>query len=1206
MRLSKLQMRGFKTFAERTELQFGAGITAIGGPNGVGKSNITDAILWALGEQSYKALRTEGFQDVIFVGSEQRRPLGMADVSLIIDNTEGELACEYSEVALCRRLFRTGESEYLLNRNRVRLKDIRELLVDTGLGSGAYAVVGQGEIDAILSIRSEDRRELLEEVAGIGKYRMRRTEAERKLEQTQANITRVQDILYELSSQRQTLEEQAKVAREYKGLAVQLRELDLHLLADDYQRHSSKRQRVDNDIMVAKADLQGARNQISALEAEYEQTSLQVAKLTDDLDNLREQAAAAEREVSQRRGAEAVAAERLKAIHERREQLQASIDQAQQRRQELVDHQNALEQQQQQYEKILGRQQVTVEELQTSYNQQERQYQQALEHREAMHQRHTELAGQLARSENESATLAGLEEELQQRIERLSAQREQLAGRRDQLQAALQESQQQIEALGEQAQQIQLQLQQARHRHSQQIRTLRDHRQKRDLLAGAVAATESKQSLLQELQAAHEGYEDGPRALLQAAQRGELAGIMGLVADFLEVPRHLELAVEAGLSDRLQWVLVESDQQVRQCLDYLEKHQAGRATILPINPPPTQFAGWASLAVGRSSGVVGTASAVLRYPRRLANVFERLLGDVVIVEDLDTAYRIRPRLTGPAHLVTLTGQILGPNGEVTGGSMNKAVRAPFDRRRQLQQLEKEGDELRGCLAAMWQTEENLDGSQQDLTALVEERADELTAIEKTTGQVEAEIRHIADRLRASAAANEEIDQEINELQERRQDAGSRAAQAERMGQGLHHELEQLDGELEKLESEQLSREELEGQQVQLTAAKVELAQVEEKHHSAAAMCEQTQQEVAHFDKQIQRSESELQELQVAEQQVTQVVESADGQTEQLEQEAAALREQATESRAQLSELREAATRLEVARRRLEEIREQHAEKFHRLELSVAREESHREQIVEQLADIYELTPEQALGQRPADFNRRETTQQANQLREQIRSLGYVNVGAIEQCERLQAREDFLSGQIDDLQKAREDLLQVIAETDEAAQEMFLESFRQVAQAFDELFQRLFGGGSTRLEFTDPENPLAAGVDVIGQQPGRRQQNLLLLSGGEKALIALALLFAMIKVNPSPFCVLDEIDAALDASNTEQFTKVLRDFAQRTQFIIITHNPKMMESADVLYGVTMQEPGVSKIISVELAEAQREAEERATHPQAAGEEVAVSL
>jgi len=660
--------------------------------------------------------------------------------------------------------------------------------------------------------------------------------------------------------------------------------------------------------------------------------------------------------------------------------------------------------------------------------------------------------------------------------------------------------------------------------------------------------------------------------------------------------------VEAALNDRLQWVLVETEQHVRQCLEYLEEHQAGRATLLATSPPPTRLAGRTPVAVGRSSGVLGTAASLLRYPRQLAHVFELLLADIVIVEDLDTAYQIRPRLTGATRLVTLRGEVIGPAGQVTGGSVNRVATMTFNRHHELEQIDRQLGELRTYLAQMWHKEEELEAHQQQETEWVQERSEELTAVEKQISQVEGEITHVADRLRAAAAARDDIEEEIQQVKERLQAVSSRAAEAERMQRGLGHEVEELDGKLNKLQSQQPMRQQLETRQEELTAAKVQLAELQEKDRSATAMLNQTQQELARVEQQIEHAQGQLVQLQEEQSELTETLQSQDGQTEDLEQQAADLREQMAQTRHQLAKLREATSDLEVARRHLEQLREEKTEEAHRLELAMAREDSQLEQTIEQLQDIYELTPDQACQQQPSDFSRQATSRQANQLREQIRALGYVNIGAIQQCERLKQREDFLSAQLDDLHQAREDLRQIIAEIEEVAEKLFRESFEQVAAAFQELFQRLFGGGATRLELTDPENPLDGGVEVIVQLAGRRQQNLLLLSGGEKALTALALLLAMIKVRPSPFCVLDEIDATLDAPNTEKFTALLRDFAQYSQFIVITHNPTTMEAADVLYGVTMQEPGVSQVISVELSEAQREAEQRAARAQAAGQEV----
>jgi len=1190
VRLEKLQMRGFKTFADSTQLEFGAGVTAIVGPNGVGKSNIADAVLWVLGEQGHRVLRVESAEAVIFVGSENRRALGMAEVVLTLDNSDYALASEYSQIEITRRLFRTGKSEYLLNRNQVRLRDIRDLLVDSGLGTDSYALVGQGEIDAILSARPEDRRELLEEVAGVRKYRIRRTEAERKLANTEDNLTRVCDIIYELRAQREPLEKQAEIARQYKGLAERLHQIQRDLLAAEYETRRERRGGIVNDLAVIQADLQATRNQISVLEAEYEQSSTQATALADQLDDLRRRAADAEREWDRRRNAQAVAAEKLRSVGERREQLEQGLKQAQQRRKEAQNALHKLEQNQSRHQDALDKEKRRLTELATSYQESEARHRQDTAQRESLHNRRSELSGEAAAADREVTALQSLQVEVDERIERLSQQQAQLEQQRDQLQTRLAELREENEALQQGTEDIRRRLREARVQHTALVTTLREHRRKRDLLAEAVAAGESRQALLRELARAHEGYAEGPRALLDAGQAGELSGVVGVLADLLDVPGRLEAAVEAGLGDRLQWVLVASEDEARRCIAYLRENRLGRATVLATNVPPPSFASRASAGVSRTAeGVLGTIESLVRYPKKMKHVLDHVLGDVVIVEDLETAARIRHTLTGAVRLVTLSGEVVGPLGEVTAGNLDEGVQQSFKRQRQLAELEGSLQGLRDCLARMWETEEELERRDQELADSVHDWETQLVEADKQATGLEGELGHTADRFRAAKAAYQELVEEIAAVRERCQSIDTRLAETQRQHRGLLHELEQLNGELSGLASEQVIDQSREKLREKLTAVQVKVAELEEKFRSTQLLAQQQQQELSRAEQEVADYQAQSAQLDEIEQAARQALQLDEGETTQLEQQAVTLREQADACQQQVSELRHSMAELELGRRKLGDLREEQTERLHRLELRETRHDSELEHLVEELREVYELTPEQALAQRPEDFNLTQSRREAKQLKEEIRALGYVNVSAIEECERLWDRENYLNSQVDDLKQARNDLEQVIAEIDETAKDVFLKSFGQVAEAFDDLFRWLFGGGSTRLELTDPQDPLNSGVEVIIQQPGRRSQNLMALSGGEKALTALALLFAMIRVKPAPFCILDEIDAALDAANSQRFGELLMDFAEDSQFIIITHNPETMEIADTLHGVTMEQPGVSKLISVELAEAQKEAE-----------------
>ncbi len=1190
MRLEKLQMRGFKTFADKTELEFGPGITAIVGPNGVGKSNIADAVLWALGEQGTIPLRIESAEGVVFAGSESRRPLGMAEARLTLDNSDGTLDSEYSEVEIARRLFRTGKSEYLINRDRARLLDIRDLLVDTGLGTDSYALVGQGEIDAILSAHPEDRRELIEEVAGVRKYRIRRSQAEHKLSETQDNLIRVRDIIHELRTQREPLEQQAKVARRYKEFSGRLHELQRGLLAVDYNQRRQRRGVILNDIAVVKADLQATRNQLSILEAEYEQNAGQINKLAERLEQLRNQHTEAQRDLDRQRNAQAVASEKLRGIGEQRHHLEEQRKQAQQRGQQLQTEIDKLAKSHAGEQKQLAIQQGKLEDLKEAFEKQEAEHQGDLARSEGLRQGHNELSGELVKVENEVAALQGLQSDLDERIERLADQQQQFERQRSELQASIEQLRQQKETREAEKEKFGRQLRETRQQHTELTNTLREHRRKRDRLAETVAADESRQTLLQELERDHEGYAEGPRALLEAGRSGEINGVQGIVADFLDVPRRLEVAVEAGLGARLQWVLVSSEQDLQRCVEYLQENNLGRATVIATNVPVPGFAAQMTTGVGRTAqGVHGTLDSLLKYPRKLSRVLDYVLGDVLVIDDLEVATRLRPLLTGPVEMVTLNGEVVGPAGQISAGSLAGDVQRSFDRKEEVAALEEHLQQLRSYLAGMWEAEEKLERQSQQVGESVQTLEGQLGEIDRQVTAIDGDLRHAGDRFRAAQTAHQEITGEISTLEERRQQADSRCTEVEGQRLALTHQVAENKQELSGLPSAEAAEHSLEERREQLTAVRVRVAELEEKVRSGATMRDQQQQELARVQREIADYEGQLAGLDEAEKQAREALQFDESEDAELERRVQQLGEQAESCQRDLVALRGTISEVEATRRKLLDLREEQSEELHRLELRQARQDSELQHIVQELEEVYELTPEQAAQQQPEDFDLKSARSEAKKLQSNIRALGYVNVSAIEECERLQDREDYLSSQLEDLRQARDDLESVIAEIDRTATETFLESFAQVAEAFDDLFKWLFGGGSTRLEITDPENPLDSGIEVIIQQPGRRFQNLMALSGGEKALTALALLFAMIRVKPTPFCFLDEIDAALDAANSRRFAEMLQDFAKNSQFVIITHNPETMEVADRLHGVTMEQPGVSKLISVELSEAQREAE-----------------
>jgi chromosome segregation protein len=1190
VKLQKLQLRGFKTFADKTEMEFGPGITAVVGPNGAGKSNITDSILWVLGEQSQRAVRSHRWEDVIFAGTEQRSPLGLAEVSLTIDNSDGELPVDYSEVVIARRFYRSGESEYLLNGTRVRLRDIQDLLMDTGLTPGGYAVIGQGDIDAVLSARPEDRRELIEQAAAVRKYQIRRAQTERNLERTLANLARVNDIVYELSKQREPLEKQAEVARSYQGLADDLKRIELSLLVLDWDRRQEKRGQTVHEMENLKGSVEYNRTRLRELELERERLRQQMTEVEERLEQERQALTQAERKLDLAEHDLTQARAEYQALAQRQERLQPALTSVKQRRAELEEQAQELVREQAEIEEEIARLAPEVEQrehdLRVATEEQARLQAQLA----TLERRRAELQKELAVAQREAEGMASLHEDLGERITRLSTQREQLEERRGRLQGQMEGLREEVKRAREEAASCRDQWREAREQQNQTQKSLREQRAKKDHLTSYLSGLESRARVLQELAETREGFAEGPREIMRAARAQKLEGIRGLLGEMLEVPRRLEVAVEAGLGDLLQWVLVEDEASAQAAAEYLRQHELGRATFLPVD---RTGAGWRrpdAYAVSQGAGVHGSLKKLVRYPRALAQIFEPLLEQVVVVDSLEVARTLRTGLRAPVSLVTLDGQILGMHGELTVGGGDTGLQASFQRRQELQELLERLTVIRGQVAEMWAVEEELERAQAEASTSAAGLEQQANARESEAQAGEGQMRGLADSLRAAHAAVEEMEQEIGLLKERLQQTAERGSQAQITLQGLEVELAGSGAEEKELSGHQLEEEKLERSRQELEAVRIALAEARERERSLAHLRSQTEAEAQRAGGDEERLQQELQEIEER-------IRDLPGQTEfqeaglvELRAEAEAAREQVTGSSQHLAELRHSDQELEGSRREIEELGEGQREELYRAELNLARAEASMENLEMQLREVYSLSVDEAREAKPEDFKEPQARREANQLRSEIRALGPVNLSSIEEVERLGAREQYLRNQAQDLEQAREDLLQVIAEVDEAATAAFLTALAEVGEAFQELFEHFFPGGVTSLELTDPEHPLASGIDVMVRLPGKRRQNLLLLSGGERAMTAVALLFALLKVRPSPFCVMDEIDAAIDASNTEKLVEIIQDFSEHSQFIIITHNPRTMEAAGVLYGVTMRQRGVSRLISVTLEEAQQEARE----------------
>lgn len=1184
MYLKGLNLVGFKTFADRTQLQFGRGITAIVGPNGSGKSNIVDGILWALGERSLKSLRSHAPTDVIFAGNGDRRPTGLAEVSLTLDNHDSRLPVQFSEVTITRRIFRDGESEYFLNKTPCRLRDIQEMLLDTGIGADTYAIVSQREIDSLLSAKPEDRRELFEQVAGVQKYRFKRAEAKRKLERTEQNLTRVRDIMYELENQLEPLRAQAEYAREYQNYLDRLRFLQLALLAHDYD----VRLRRLETLLEQRRQVTAGWEQANALIAELENTE---RALDARLRAMEETVAVLQREtttvitnVKATEGKIAVARERLRALSEQREFQQQEIGilagRAEAAREQIGAHQQEWETLQQTLERL------NADMLERST---------ALSEANA---RLADLATALEEKRNRSLTLAARISDKRNALTATHTNRHHFQERVTALQnllAATHAEREQVNRSLTVAARRSVELQQALDGMEQTLRQCREKLERldaetaersnaRNALREQMSAVQSRLRALQEMEASFEGLFAGVRAVMQAAKEGRLPGKFALVADVLRVPQPFETAIEVALNSALQNIIAHDEPSVKEAIHFLKTTQSGRATFLPLpllRPlsllPQTR-------QVAQRPGVCGIAIDLVQFDEVYRPAAEYLLNRLIVVQNLDVALALSRQVETGCRIVTLEGELVLPAGAITGGAGKQRTSGLLQRKREIEELREQlavSSErerlLREQLAAL---QDEVVATQAQLRSFEQTRTEHLSVCARH----EREMEHLDREHTRLERTCEQIQSDLENL--------SRAAsESEREEESLRAELSALeqaaqsvDAEIETLQhqwtAQQTQREELSRLVAEMRAQQ---AAVQERSAAVERSIAQLEQQAREFSETTESRRVSIARSLEEETRLAQQIAAEEQSLAQLTQ-AQAEKERAFE--AWRRERHEILQRLEETTQRLRQQRQtlhQIEEEMHRIELRETQTHTEMEEMQRRFREEFNTTAEDALPRKDDIESKQLALDEIAVLKENMAAMGEVNLGAISQQQQLTERLDFLRTQRDDLERAQADLEGIIADIDQRTRDQFILTFNAVAREFDVLFKRIFDGGKTRLSLTNPDNLLETGVDVRVQPPGKAEQDLMLLSGGERALTALALMLALLRVKPSPFVVLDEIDAPLDETNVGRFTELLREFADTSQFIVITHNKGTMEAADALYGVTMEERGVSKLVSVRLTE-----------------------
>ena len=1185
MYLKNIEIHGFKSFANKIVLKFHNGITGIVGPNGSGKSNVADAVRWVLGEQRIKQLRGASMQDVIFSGTEMRKPLGYAYVAITLDNSDHQLAIDYDEVTVARRIYRSGESEYLLNGTPCRLKDVNELFYDTGIGKEGYSIIGQGQIDKILSGKPEERRELFDEAAGIVKFKKRKSAAQKKLEDEKQNLVRVNDILSELEKQIGPLEKQSEKAKIYLKKREELKMVDVNMFLLENLRLQEQLKTSEEKYRIASDD--------------FEETSKRYEQIKEEYEHIQEEMEALDKTIEEERATLTDTSVMRGKLEGEINVLKEQIKSAQNNEEHFVKRQNTI--QKEMDRKLLDKEEILkdkevidkqVAEIEESRNEAREKLllvQKQIEELnnqieagkntiiEALNSRAT-IKSKLGRYDTMTEQINIRKAELTSRILRIKSDEAQQEAAIKSLEEEFQKINEEIRKLNESQESKEEQLTLFREELANKDQKLRDTQVK-------YHQEKSKLDTLTNLTERYEGYGGSVKKVMERKEQEK--GIIGVVADIIKVDKKYETAIETALGGNIQNIVTDNEETAKKMIRYLKETKAGRATFLPLTSitHPQEFKNPEALS---EEGVLGMADELVHIDKKYQNVAKAMLGRIVVVDQVDHAVKIARKFDYGIRMVTLEGELLVPGGAISGGAFKNNSNL-LGRRREMEELgEKVKKYLKEIDALLSEIEDTKQKRNQVRLSIEEDKAAlQRKFIEQNTARlnvIKAEERRDEASEGSMELKNEErdIENQIQEIQIQKQEIQKELSESEELEKNVDLQIREFTTELE-------GRREEESAQSALVAewdVEVEKMLQQQNFH---------QQNVERIDGEIRRLSEELNEvlegIKSNEEEVTQ----KKNNIEELEKTIIASHTTQDDTELKLKEDVVHKEELAAKQKNFFADRESLAEKMTGLDKEVYRLNAQKERIQESLEsqinymwDEYEITLSDAASMRNPEMNDLPAMKkESSSLKEQIKKLGDVNVNAIEDYKNLMERYTFLKGQHDDLVEAEKTLEGIILELDSAMRKQFHEKFAEISREFDKVFKELFGGGKGTLELMEDEDILEAGIRIIAQPPGKKLQNMMQLSGGEKALTAIALLFAIQNLKPSPFCLLDEIEAALDENNVTRFAKYLHKLTKNTQFIVITHRRGTMEKADRLYGITMQEKGVSTLVSVNLIDKELE-------------------
>jgi chromosome segregation protein len=1185
MYLKNIEIHGFKSFANKIQLKFEQGITGIVGPNGSGKSNIADAVRWVLGEQSAKQLRGAKMEDVIFAGTENRKPLGFGQVSITIDNSDGKLPIDYTEVTVTRRVYRSGESEYAINGTTCRLKDVHELFFDTGIGKEGYSIIGQGQIDKILSSKPEDRRDLFDEAAGIVKFKKRRELAEKKLQEEKQNLLRVQDILLEIEHQLGPLQGQAEVAKEYLEYKEALKKLDINIFLQEIDHIKEEEGTLEEKEKIAQNDFKEAEECMASTKEKHDLLEQELEHLTEKIDGIKNNIADAQlnrekienqinitkEQISSVKNSNVHISNRLAAIEEKLHEYQNEATVFETKKNELDEdftkNHGALQNIESELEENaikIADQNNKIEEIKaniieglnniSNLNSKIQRFETMKEHinirKSELHQKYIKIRQE--------------EEVSQQKIDEHQTDYTMLVDQMNQIATTKEKSEDALKRIKNEKQNL-----------------LNDLNQKQNYLH----QMSSKYEALKGITEQYEGYNFSIRKIMELKQSNHPLnkGVLGVVADVIEVDKKYELAIEIALGGSIQHIITQDESVAKNLVNYLKQNKYGRATFLPLSSVSSKGS-FKTHEVLKEKGVIQVASELVKSEEAYKHLIEFLLGRVIIVEDMDSAVLIAKKYNQSLRLVTLGGELLSPGGSITGGSY-KNNQHFLSRKREMDDLEI--------------TLKDLQAEIEKYTVLKQEQETKEVVLLEEYEAIKNSIQDYKLKHHTSQMALEQMKAKIKDIQETKEDIQKEIEELDHQYKDVMQKMAELKEELEILEGQNKSFDEqiksihtamdddqklYTSKQEKLTEYKIKISSLQQEINHIKDNYNRLLKDKANL---VEEQKTLLASIEQNELEIIQKQESIIILQEQMEQDRLLMREREEQLQQWIQHKEEKNKNLKEYFKERESI----TERINLLDKEIFRLNAQKEKYMEQSEQLisymwneYEMTLNHALNFKSETESSLTTMKkEVHDLKQKIKALGDINVNAIEDYKNLVERFEFLTTQREDLLTAEEKLLDIIAELDEAMRIQFKEKFNEINEQFNQVFKELFGGGRGILELTNSDDVLEAGIKIVAQPPGKKLQNMMLLSGGERAFTAIALLFAIQRLKPSPFCVLDEIEAALDDANVDRFAQYLHKLSQHTQFIIITHRKGTMESADALYGITMQEKGVSTLVSVKLIE-----------------------